>query len=237
MSNKPSREEMKKFVEELVKNLAQKGIGVGGGAVLKFKDDGQIESVDGFGSLGNIDPKTFFGGEQKAPSLLPPGFKDQIRKMSKEQFESERKELKNTLEELVGKLTQKLKERGITSPTPLQQPVSESNEEVQEEVTEDADCTCPSCLNYDNFEEKLTKKGPNFDYAQIHLGGKLFKIKYHVSESGEENISMRDCSEDIDFDNSTTEALQLMLQEAVKEKKFDKAQKLLNAIQERKNKN
>lgn len=231
MSKNLNKEEMKKLVEELVKSLAQKGISVGGGAVLKFKDNGEIESVDGFGSF---DPKKIFGEKpvQKTPSFLPPDYLEKVMKMS---FETERSSLQSSLQQVVSKLGEKLRERGIIT----SQPVSESNEEVQEEVTEDdnEDCTCPSCLTFDNFEEKLGKKGPNFDYGEVTLGGKKFKIKYHVADSGEENISMRDCSEDVDLKNSTTEALQLFLQEAVRDKKFDKAQLILNAIQERKNKN
>lgn len=234
------REELKKFVEQLVKSLAQKGVTVGGGAVMKLGDDGKVESVDSFGSINDIF-KNYFNQQQETPkksigSLLPPEYKERIKKMSKEEFIAETSAIKDVIEGLIGKIKTKLeqREKGKINPP---QPVSEANEEVQEEVSEDIDCTCSSCLNYDNFEEKLTKKGPNFDYAEVTLGGKKFKIKYHVGEGGEENISMRDCSGDVDYKNATTDALQAYLQEAVTDKKFDKAQLILNEIQERKNKN
>jgi len=230
--NNSNKEELKKLVENIVKQLAQKGVNVGGGAILKLKDNGQIESMDGFGSF---DPRKIFSEtpKQQIPnSMLPPGFIDKVKNMSKEEFEAERSKLKSSLEELVGKLAKKLEES--RKPTPVNET---SNEEVQEEVSEDENCTCPSCLNYDNFEEKLGKKEGKFDYADVTLGGKLFKIKYHLANSGEENISMRDVSEEINTEKFSLEELQLLLQESVQDRKFDKAQMLLNAIQERKNKN
>jgi hypothetical protein len=58
-------------------------------------------------------------------------------------------------------------------------------------------CTCPACLNYHNFEEKLAGQAGDFDKTKFLIGKKVFHAKYFRPEDGSEEIIVLEKEENI----------------------------------------
>jgi hypothetical protein len=124
-----------------------------------------------------------------------------------------------------------------TATTPgrgLDNPVSDLRKEVTQlsnQLKDPEQCYCPNCFNFETFEQVLTKRGGKFDYVTVQLGGKNFNIKYWT-DGNDENIMI---SPEEQKPTGTLEELQVQLNQAVQEKDYNKAQVLINMINELKN--
>lgn len=119
---------------------------------------------------------------------------------------------------------------GVTNPNAKEQ----NTEGGSDKEVSDAPCFCPVCFNYDTFEKVLNgKPGAKFDYAKVTLGGKEFNIKFYDGPYGENMIiAPNEFKIDPDW---TTDTLIGQLNNAVAQKDFNKAQILLNELNNRKN--
>lgn len=98
--------------------------------------------------------------------------------------------------------------------------------EAQGPVQEKQPCFCSDCFTFETFEKVL---GPGtYDYQPLTIGGKNFDVKFYSGANGE-HIMMNPKEFSID-PSWTAESIQNELNIAVAAKDFDKAQTLLNAL-------
>lgn len=95
-------------------------------------------------------------------------------------------------------------------------------------------CWCPNCFRFDNFEERLSPLGGSFDYVTVSLLGKQFDIKFHRDAKGRENLMVMEKQFEVD-PQWNAEQIQGLLNQAVQNKDFAVAQKLLNQLNNLKN--
>ena len=107
------------------------------------------------------------------------------------------------------------------------------NTQKANQASDPDQCYCPECFNFETFEEVLSKRNGNFDYASVKLGGKQFDIKYWT-DGKDENIMISPYKEKVAKELSM-EDLQTALNEAVSAKQYDQAQALITRINELKN--
>jgi len=120
------------------------------------------------------------------------------------------------------------------TPAPTQEEVKAAQEQINQ-VNQEAPaekCFCPSCFNFETFEEVLKGEGAQFDYQTVTLLGKKFDIKFYNGPEGEKMmVSPQTFQIDPEW---TTDTLIGQLNNAVAQKEFDKAQILLNELNNRK---
>ena len=110
-------------------------------------------------------------------------------------------------------------------------PVQQQDQPGQQDEARE-ECFCRECFNFETFEQKLGTEGNRFDYATVTLGGKPFDIKYCIGPRGENiMISPKEYKVDPQW---TTDTLIGELNNAVAQKQYDKAQILLNELNNRK---
>lgn len=132
----------------------------------------------------------------------------------------------------VDKAVKNLMEK-LNGTKPQQATQTATSQAAKQEV--DEECFCDACFNFETFEEKLRQFGGKFDYASVILNGKQFDIKYHVCERGESVMISEEPPKQVN-PSWTAEQIQGELNIAVQNKQFDKAQILLNALTNLKNK-
>lgn len=120
-------------------------------------------------------------------------------------------------------------------PAPTQEEIKNAQEQIAKanQEKEEGPCFCPNCFNFESFEEVLnTRPGAQFDYQTVTLLGKKFDIKFYNGPYGER---MMVSPQDFKIDPSwSVETLTEMLNNAVAQKEFSKAQILLNELNNRK---
>lgn len=104
------------------------------------------------------------------------------------------------------------------------------NPVVQEE---DEVCTCPSCLNYHNFEEKLRDRPGKFDKTKFLLGGKVFHAKSFTPLDNSEDLVVLEKEENLKVNDFTT--LKEALAAAIKDGDMQGAQNILDRMSNLKN--
>ncbi len=159
--------------------------------------------------FGSLNPKTLFGMNTPSP---------------------ESKAVANDI-------LQRLKSAGFPISNQEDEETPENTDQENIFGEEDEVCTCPGCLNFENFEEVLTKKNGHFDYAEVDLGGQKFRIKYFIGIDGKEHLVMQKVDKKSNLNNLSQEQLQQLLSLAVQNKDFERAQILLNTITQLKAKN
>lgn len=120
------------------------------------------------------------------------------------------------------------------TPAPTQEELKAAQEQINQanEGGLKEKCFCPSCFNFETFEEVLKGEGAKFDYATVTLLGKKFDIKFYNGPEGERMmVSPQEFKVDPAW---TTDTLIGQLNNAVAQKEFDKAQILLNELNNRK---
>lgn len=90
-------------------------------------------------------------------------------------------------------------------------------------------CYCPNCFNFENFEQALADVPGTMDYAEFQIGGKTFEAKYHCDLEGNDKMLIRKKEFGINPE-WTVDQLQEGLNTAIATKRFDEAQKFLEAL-------
>lgn len=104
---------------------------------------------------------------------------------------------------------------------------NQSNPVVQEEQGEDV-CTCPACLNYHNFEEKLRDRPGKFDKTKFLLGGKVFHAKSFTPLDNSEDLVVLEKEENLKIEDFAT--LKRALEAAIKDGDMQGAQNILDRM-------
>ena len=96
------------------------------------------------------------------------------------------------------------------------------------EKSEDDLCTCPVCLNYHNFEEKLGNRSGKFDKTKFLLAGKVFHAKSFTPSDNSEDIVVLEKEENLKIDDFAT--LKSALDLAIKAGDLQGAQNILDRM-------
>lgn len=91
---------------------------------------------------------------------------------------------------------------------------------------------CENCSAFENFEKDFGVKGSIFDEAYVVLNNRVFHIKYLLNPDGHEDIMIYPRSGNGLYKGYSLSALEEELNKAVKDKKYDEAQKILDIINE-----
>jgi len=104
---------------------------------------------------------------------------------------------------------------------------NQANPVVQEEQGEEI-CTCPNCLNYHNFEEKLSGRPGKFDKTKFLLGGKVFHAKSFTPLDNSEDLVVLEKEENLKIEDFAT--LKKALEAAIKDGDMQGAQNILDRM-------